>query len=100
MEILETSRGLAIDLVVKLPKGLHSRPSAALAKTARSLQSNILLIGENGEVDAKSMLDILSLGAGPGARLRLLAKGPDSRKALEKLAAFLTGGDAGGQGNS
>ena len=92
MEIIPTDRGLRATLVLALPKGLHARPSAKVAQTARKYQSDILLIGENGEVDAKSMVDVLSLSCPPRAHLTLLAKGPDAREAIEDLYTLLTNG--------
>lgn len=85
MTIQETSRGLSVEFTLKLPHCLHARPSARLAQAARQFESDILLISDNGEVNAKSMLDILSLAPEPGDRLQFLAKGPDARQALITL---------------
>lgn len=92
MEIVETGRGLSVEFTMNEHHTLHSRPSAKLAQTARKFKSDILLIGENGEVDAKSMLDILSLAPEPNAKLHFLAKGPDAREALETLYRLMGGG--------
>lgn len=89
MEIMETERGIAVDLRIQLPYGLHSRPSARLAQVARGFDADILLIGEDGEVDVKSMLDILSLALRHNDSVRLLAKGPQAREALLALYAQL-----------
>lgn len=89
MNIIETDRGMMVDLVLALPHGLHSRPSARLAQTARKYKANIRLIGETGEVDAKSMLDILSLAPQNNSHIQLLANGPDAREALADIFALL-----------
>lgn len=89
MEIIQTDRGLALDWHLKLPHSLHARPSARIAQKAREFKSNILLLGDTGEADAKSMLDILSLAPQPDSRLRLLANGPDAEAALLAIAAIL-----------
>lgn len=91
MQIKETDNGFAVELAIKLPHGLHSRPSAKLAQLAQKFQSHIMLLSENGEVDAKSMLDILSLALPTNARVRLLAKGPDAKEALTALYTMLAG---------
>lgn len=93
MRIIQTDRGLMTHLILALPKGLHARPSAKVAQTAREFKSDILLIGENGEVDAKSMLDVLSLSSPPRAHLTLIAKGSDAKQALERLYVLLTTGE-------
>lgn len=91
MKIEESGRGLSTEVILGLAGGLHSRPAARLAQKAREFSASILLIGENGEVDAKSMLDVLSLACQANDRLTLLASGPDAREALEALAPILSG---------
>lgn len=90
MEIKETDRGLELEVILKLPHALHSRPSARLAQKAREYKSDILLTSESGEVDAKSMLDILSLAPKRNDCLRLIANGPDAREAILALAEQLS----------
>ena len=89
MKIEETERGLKADFHLNLRHALHSRPSAKLAQAARKFKSDILLVGENGEADAKSMLDILSLAPEPGSRLSFIARGSDAREALETLCELM-----------
>jgi phosphotransferase system HPr (HPr) family protein len=43
------------------------------------------------EVDAKSLLSILALGAKGGTQLRLRAEGADATAALDALAAAVAG---------
>jgi len=87
--IEETPRGLALRLTLSLKNGLHARPAVRLAQEAQRHDADILLICDNGEADAKSMLDVLSLSPAPDAELTLLANGPDARVALQSLAQFL-----------
>ncbi|MBO4300962.1 MAG: HPr family phosphocarrier protein [Desulfovibrio sp.] len=89
-EIDQTPRGLSLRVSVGLRNGLHARPAARLAREAQRYSADILLISETGEVDAKSMLDILSLAPPADAELTLLANGPDAREALQGLARFFT----------
>ena len=87
--IRETPRGLALNLIHNLRGGLHARPAARLAKAARRYASDIRCITENGEADAKSMLDLLSLAPGANAQIILLANGGDAREALLDLGGVL-----------
>lgn len=91
MEFQKEGDKLYVDLTLRLPHGLHSRPSARLAQTSRQFKAHISLINENGEADAKSMLEILSLAPGPNTRLRIVANGPDAREALAALCGQLAG---------
>ena len=88
--IEQTPRGLALRICLGLRNGLHARPAARLAQEAQRYTSDIQLVSDTGEVDAKSMLDILSLAPPANAELTLLAQGDDAREALSGLAQFLT----------
>lgn len=90
-DIIETERGLSLDVLIRLPHGLHSRPSARLAQAARQFDSDILLINQEAEVDAKSMLDVLSLALKRNDRVCILARGPDARAAVLALQKILSG---------
>ena len=88
--IEQTPQGLALRICLALRNGLHARPAARLAQEAQRYSSDILLVSDTGEVDAKSMLDILSLAPPANAELTLIAQGEDAREALCGLAQFLT----------
>lgn len=88
--IMKTPAGLALDLTITLPHGLHSRPSARAAQAARKYDADIWLIGEEGEVDAKSMLEILSLALKCNDKIRILARGPQAADAIRELYRLLT----------
>lgn len=66
-------------------QGLHARPAAKLAQEAQKFACDIELAHNGAVVDAKSILDILTLAAGQGSELELRAKGPDARDALTQL---------------
>ena len=67
-------------------QGLHARPAARLAQEAQKFTADISIIQGGQQVDAKSILDILTLAARHGANLELRAKGDDAREALDCLA--------------
>ena len=71
--------------------GLHARPAAKLAQAAQQFQSRITLEYDDMVVDAKSILDVLSLAAGRGASLTLRCTGEDAGKAAEELATLFGG---------
>ncbi|MBD5641145.1 MAG: HPr family phosphocarrier protein [Desulfovibrio sp.] len=87
---IQTGRGLLLDVTVRLPHGLHSRPSARLAQLAREYDASVLLISANAEVDAKSTLELLSLALQPNDHVKILASGPQAREALLAIAALLS----------
>lgn len=65
--------------------GLHARASAKLVSTAGSFSSEIMLIKENMEVNAKSIMGIMMLAACKGTDLILKAEGDDAEEALEAI---------------
>jgi len=66
--------------------GIHARPAALLVKAAARFQCEIMM-GKNGiEVNAKSIMGLLTLEGNHGATLTLRAKGADAAEALNVLA--------------
>jgi len=65
--------------------GLHARPAARLAQEAQKFASEILLESGDQSVDAKSILDLLTLAAPQGCALTLRARGTDAGKAVDTL---------------
>jgi len=92
-----TRVGLAADCEASLPLrnrprhkcGLHARPAARLAQEAQKFGCDIELAHNGSVVDAKSILDILTLAAGQGSELELRAKGPEARDALAQLGTLI-----------
>lgn len=72
--------------------GLHARPAAILAKEAGKFDASIQLVLDNAEVDAKSVLDILSLAAVQGTTMTIKADGPDAETAVAHLERFFQDG--------
>ncbi len=71
--------------------GLHARPAAILAKEAQKFTSDIRLLSDGREVDAKSILDILTLAATNGSDLIVRASGKDAPEALRRIRELITG---------
>jgi phosphotransferase system HPr (HPr) family protein len=74
---------------VKLPAGvdLHARPAADFVRTAMGFTAAVRVTAGEREVDAKSLLSVLALGAKGGTELRLSAAGDDATAALDALTA-------------
>ncbi len=68
------------------PAGLHIRPAAAVAETAAEYASNVRFRYGGREVDGKSVLDLLTLGAAPGTTVELVVVGADAEEAAERIA--------------
>lgn len=76
---------LSEDLIVTNPKGIHARPSALIVQTAQTLDSAITLTAQGETVRATEIMDVLSLGAGPGETIRVSVEGGDEKRALQRM---------------
>lgn len=72
-----------VEIVNRL--GLHARAAAKLVHLAGSFRSDVTLVQDGEEVDAKSILGILLLAAGKGTRLVLRCDGPDEAEAMAAI---------------
>ncbi|MCB1054082.1 MAG: HPr family phosphocarrier protein [Acidobacteria bacterium] len=73
----------AIEVVNRL--GLHARAAAKLVHLAGRFESDVELVVEGDQVDAKSILGILMLGAAQGTDLVVRCEGSDEDEALEAV---------------
>jgi len=65
--------------------GLHARAAAKLVHTASSFEAEIYVGTENEEVNAKSILGILTLAATKGTPLNVRADGSDEVEAVRAI---------------
>jgi phosphocarrier protein len=72
-----------IEVVNRL--GLHARAAAKLVHLAGRFRSDVELVTNGEEVDAKSILGILLLAAGQGTRLTVRCHGPDEAEAIDQV---------------
>jgi phosphocarrier protein HPr len=69
--------------------GIHARPAAEIVKTAGKFKSSIIIVRDDLEVNAKSIMGVMMLAAEFGATIILRANGDDADAALEALAAVI-----------
>ena len=77
------------DFVVRSELGLHARPAGRFAALAARFEAEIEVGRAEEWVDARSVLSLLSLAAGPGTTLRLRAEGADAPEAIAALGRLL-----------
>ena len=74
------------NVVVNNPQGIHARPANLIVRRLQSFQSKVEFIKDSQRVDAKSILDLLTLAAEQGSQLVIEATGPDAQQALDAVA--------------
>ena len=82
-----------MDVTIVSTMGLHARPATVFVKQANAFQSDITIEANGKKASGKSILGVLSLGAGYGAPLRICASGPDEEDAMAALTAVIHAGD-------
>ena len=72
-------------LTVKNRAGIHARPAALIAQTANKFSSEITLEKDTIVVNAKSIMGVITMGAGYNTTMKLVANGRDEVEAVEAI---------------
>jgi phosphocarrier protein len=71
-------------------RGLHARASRKLAELALSYDNTRIVVRhEDEEADARSLMDLMMLGAGIGKDIEVEARGPEAEAALDAVEALV-----------
>jgi phosphocarrier protein len=84
----EWSRMIREQVVISNKLGLHARAAAKLVHTASAFESEIYIGTDHEEVNAKSILGILTLAATKGTTLTVRVEGDDEQAAVEAILAL------------
>jgi phosphocarrier protein len=76
-------------IIVKNKQGLHARPAAMFVQIANKYDSRITIKRESEEVNGKSIMGILMLGAEKGSQVVVEVEGEDADLALTELERLL-----------
>ncbi|MDD5097613.1 MAG: HPr family phosphocarrier protein [Candidatus Omnitrophica bacterium] len=77
------------ELIVKNKQGLHARPAALFVQIANKFNSRITVRRDAEEVNGKSIMGILMLGAENGSLIVIEADGQDADLALAELEKLI-----------
>lgn len=72
-------------IVVRNEAGLHVRPASVLAKAAESCSSKIEILFMHNIINAKSLLNIVSMAIAKGDEIELRCTGPSEEEDIEKI---------------
>lgn len=70
-------------------KGLHTRPATELVRCTSRFRAQAHLSYQGMTVNAKSLLGILMLAAGRGAKITIEAEGLDAHQLIEAVLALV-----------
>ena len=81
-------------VVIASEAGLHARPAAVVAATARRFSSDIRLVKEGREANARSVVSIMMLEVGRGDAVTIVARGEDAAAAADAVLQALSSASA------
>ncbi|TKS53425.1 HPr family phosphocarrier protein [Luteimonas yindakuii] len=76
------------DLMITNRLGLHARATARLVQLLSGYRCNATLVAKGREVNAKSIMGVMLLAAGPGTPVVLRVDGEDEVPAADAVAAL------------
>jgi phosphocarrier protein HPr len=76
-----------VDIVNK--RGLHARASAKFVRAASVFDAEVRVSKDSQTVDARSIMGLMMLAAGPGCCIEIEADGPEAQAAVDALAALV-----------
>ncbi|PWF46649.1 HPr family phosphocarrier protein [Massilia glaciei] len=76
-----------LEIINKL--GLHARASAKFTQLAAKYQSEVWLTRNGRRINAKSIMGVMMLAAGKGAKVVLEADGADEQACVDALAGLI-----------
>ncbi|OIL22527.1 phosphocarrier protein HPr [Oenococcus oeni] len=77
------------EFTITADSGLHTRPATMLVQKASEFDSKLTLKYDGKEVNLKSIMGVMSLGAGKGAKIEIVADGGDAQAALDGVEGTL-----------
>jgi multiphosphoryl transfer protein len=80
------------EIVVPLVHGIHARPAARIAETARRFETEVALAAVNRRASAKSPVGVMSLAIRHGDTIQVVASGLDAEAAIRAVAELIEGG--------
>jgi phosphocarrier protein HPr len=70
-------------------RGLHARASAKFVRMAAGFDAEVTVSRDDHSVDARSIMGLMMLAAGPGSSIEIVAEGPEAEQALEALVQLV-----------
>lgn len=80
---------IEIEIINKL--GLHARASAKLTQLAAKFKSEVWMTRNAQRINAKSIMGVMMLAAGKGAKVVIEASGEDEIDCIQALESLING---------
>src|ERR1700680_4850626 len=70
-------------------RGLHARPAALLVQAANRFRADVWVEKGSTQVNGKSILGLVMLGANKGSKLRIRVEGQDADEAMREIERLI-----------
>ena len=70
-------------------RGLHARASAKFVKLASTFDAEVTVSRDGTTVDARSIMGLMMLAAGPGCCIDIAAEGAEAQPAVDALVELV-----------
>jgi phosphocarrier protein len=80
------------DFTIRNQLGLHARPAAQLTQIAGRYASEVHIAKNGRRVNAKSIMGVMMLAAGPGSVVTVDADGTDAQQAIDAIGKLIDSG--------
>ncbi len=70
-------------------RGLHARASAKFVRLAAGFDAEVKVSKDGSTVDARSIMGLMMLAAGPGSSIEITAEGTEAAQAVEALVELV-----------
>ncbi len=77
-------------ITIRNPEGLHMRPAAVFAEEMGKYECEITIITDNDEVNAKSILSIMTAHIKCGTEIDLKCNGTDETEAMDRAVSLIS----------
>ena len=65
--------------------GIHARPASLIVQKASEFDSEVSIVKDNKQINAKSIMGVMSLGISQSTKITLKAEGPDEEEVINQL---------------
>jgi phosphocarrier protein len=73
------------ELVVQNKLGIHARPAAMIVRITNKFKAEVFVEKDEEQVNGKSIMGLMMLAAGKGAKVKFLVTGEDAQQMINEL---------------
>jgi len=77
------------EFVIQNKLGLHARPAALFVQTANRFSCDVEVEKDEEKVNGKSIMGIMTLAAGVGAKITVRTVGEDASEAMQEISKLI-----------